>query len=190
MSEPIVSGGMTIDSRLDALERRLGSVEDVLAITRLVIAYGFATDTGNSAAAEKTWTADGVFDRGAGLDGGDGGALIAARLSRPEHLDLIRNGIVHFTGVPHVVVEGDRATATHYQQIIVPNETAEPIGLAAHGSSRGYRMHRVTANRWEFVRSNDGWRVQRRTLRLLDLEAGRDIIRNGLVNGHPDAERA
>ena len=167
--------------RLDRLERRLRDVEDVLLITKLVIEYGFATDTGNSEVAADIWATDGIFDRGLGLDGGDGGGSIAARLSRPEHLELIRRGIVHFTGVPHVVVDGDSAVATHYQQIIVPNETAEPVVVAAHGSSRGYWIHRVTANRWEFARPDGRWIVRRRTLRLLDIDAGRDIIRNGLA---------
>ena len=127
MSEPTRPDETATHDRLDQLERRLRNVEDVLLITRLVIAYGFATDTGNSEVAADIWAADGVFDRGSGLDGGDGGDSIAARLSRPEHLELIRRGIVHFTGVPHVVVDGDGAIATHYQQIIVPDETAEPV---------------------------------------------------------------
>ena len=29
-------------------------------------------------------------------------------------------------------------------------------------------MHRVAANRWEFVRTEEGWRIKRRTVRSLD----------------------
>ena len=37
-----------------------------------------------------------------------------------------------------------------------------------HGSSKGFRVHRMTANRWELVRTPQGWKIKRRTLRQLD----------------------
>jgi hypothetical protein len=40
--------------------------------------------------------------------------------------------------------------------------------VPGHGSTTGFRIHRVGANRWELRRGKDGWKVVRRTLRALD----------------------
>ena len=53
--------------------------------------------------------------------------------------------------------------------------------LPNHGSSRGFHVHRVSANRWEFVRTEEGWKISRRTLRPLDGTApARDILKRAL----------
>jgi hypothetical protein len=50
-----------------------------------------------------------------------------------------------------------------------------------HGASRGYHIHRVVTNRWELTRTPDGWKIKRRTSRLVDgSEASREILRGAL----------
>jgi hypothetical protein len=44
-----------------------------------------------------------------------------------------------------------------------------------------HRMFRLAANRWEFVRTADGWRVERRTNRVLGSEASLDVLRSALA---------
>ena len=58
--------------------------------------------------------------------------------------------------------------AISYLQIITPDREAAPREVSGHGSTTGFRIHRVGANRWELTRSKDGWKVVRRTLRPLD----------------------
>ena len=59
--------------------------------------------------------------------------------------------------------------------------TAEPVEVPGHGTSRGYRAHRVGANRWELKRTAQGWKIKRRTLRPLDgSEPARELLRTAL----------
>ena len=70
--------------------------------------------------------------------------------------------------MPRVEVDGDSAVAISYLQIITPDRQAAPREVPGHGSTTGFRIHRVGANRWELRRGKDGWKVVRRTLRALD----------------------
>jgi len=50
-----------------------------------------------------------------------------------------------------------------------------------HGASRGYHIHRVVTNRWELKRTAAGWKIKRRTIRLVDGSDGsREILRGAL----------
>jgi hypothetical protein len=70
--------------------------------------------------------------------------------------------------LPQVEVNGDTAVAISYLQIITPDRQAPPRDVSGHGTSTGFRIHRVGANRWEFKREGNGWKITRRTLRPLD----------------------
>ena len=70
---------------------------------------------------------------------------------------------------------------TSYLQILTPHPTAEPHEVPNHGVSKGFRIHRVAANRWELVRTAAGWKIKRRTVRTLDgSEPAREILRGAL----------
>ena len=64
-----------------------------------------------------------------------------------------------------------------------PALATQPLG-GARGTletSRGFHVHRVSANRWEFVRTEEGWKIKRRTLRPLDgTEPARKILSGAL----------
>jgi hypothetical protein len=52
-----------------------------------------------------------------------------------------------------------------------------------HGVSKGFRIHRVGANRWDLVRTDAGWKIKRRTLRSLDgSEPARELLRGALAS--------
>ena len=51
-----------IDDRLAALERRIGLLEDQVAIYQLMAAYGPAADSGSTERATSLWAEDGVYD--------------------------------------------------------------------------------------------------------------------------------
>jgi len=86
------------------------------------------------------------------------------------------------------MLDGDEAVVTSYLQILAPHPSAEPIEVPNHGVSKGFRIHRVAANRWELVRTPAGWKIKRRTLRPLDgSQEARQILRRALAAFEPRA---
>ena len=151
----------------DSLEDRLRAVEDKLAIFHLIASHPPAADTGTDRYYRDAFVADGEMDLGGGK-GARGNATIGALVKTPEHQAAIAGGLCHFAGLPRVEVDGDTAVAISYLQIITPDRQAAPREVPGHGSTTGFRIHRVGANRWELRRGKDGWKVVRRTLRPLD----------------------
>ena len=163
------------------LEDRLRAVEDTLAIYHLIASHPPAADTGTDRYYRDAFTADGVIDLGGGK-GANGKEAVAAVVKTPGHLAAIAGGLAHFAGLPHIVLDGDEAVVTSYLQILAPHPTAEPVEVPNHGSSRGYRVHRVAANRWELVRTGAGWKIKRRTVRSLDgTEPARELLRQAVA---------
>jgi len=151
----------------DSLEDRVRAVEDKLAIFHLIASHPPAADTGTDRYYRDAFAADGEMDLGGGK-GARGNATIGALVKTPEHQAAIAGGLCHFAGLPRVEVDGDSAVAISYLQIITPDRQAAPREVSGHGSTTGFRIHRVGANRWELKRGKDGWKVVRRTLRPLD----------------------
>ena len=163
------------------LEQRIRAVEDRLEIYNLIAGHPPSADTGAVYYAEAVYTDDGVFDRGPDLSGASGNKAIAASLKSAGHQAAIAGGLAHFTGLPHIELDGDRAVVTSYLQILAPHKSGASIDVPNHGSSRGYHIHRVVTNRWELVRAAAGWKIKRRTIRLVDgSEPSREILRGAL----------
>jgi hypothetical protein len=165
----------------DGLERRIRAIEDRLTIYNLIASHPPSADTGAAAYAETVYTEDGVFDRGADLSGATGNKALGALLESDGHRAAIAGGLAHFTGLPHVTLDGDTATVISYLQILTPKTSGEPVEVPNHGASRGYHIHRVVTNRWDLVRTASGWKIKRRTIRLVDgSEPSREILRAAL----------
>jgi len=170
-----------MDQPIGTLEQRIKAIEDRLEIYNLIASHPPSADTGADYYAEATYTEDGVFDRGPNLSGGSGNKAIAANLKSPSHQAAIAGGLAHFTGLPYIALDGDHAVVTSYLQILTPNKSGEAIEVPNHGASRGYHIHRVVTNRWELVRTADGWKIKRRSIRLVDgSEPSREILRQAL----------
>jgi hypothetical protein len=163
------------------VEQRLRAIEDRLEIYNLIASHPPSADTGAAAYTEFVYAEDGVFDRGPDLSGATGNKAIAAGLKSEGHQAAIAGGIAHFTGLPHIALDGDTAIVTSYLQILTPRKTGEPVVVPNHGASQGYHIHRVVTNRWELARTPSGWKIKRRTLRLVDgSEPAREILRGAL----------
>ncbi len=163
------------------LEQRLRLIEDRLEIYNLIASHPPSADTGAGDYTASVWTEDGVFDRGVEFARPTGRAAIASGSSNPEHHRAIEQGIAHFAGLPYVRIAGDTAFAISYLQILVPDRVGPHFEVANHGSSRGFHVHRVSANRWDFVRTGEGWKIKRRTLRPLDgTQPAREILAGAL----------
>src|ERR1700722_15134442 len=163
------------------LEQRIRAIQDPLEIYNLIAGHPPSADTGADYYAEAVYTEDGVFDRGPDLSGATGNKAIAASLKSAGHQAAIAGGLAHFTGLPHIALDGDAATVTSYLQILTPNKSGESVEVPNHGSSRGYHIHRVVTNRWELARTAAGWKIKRRTIRPVDgSEPSREILRGAL----------
>jgi SnoaL-like domain len=147
-----------LEDTVRALAERIKRLEDQQAIYRLVSSYGPAMDTGSGPECGSLWADDGVYE----YDGSraHGPAGVAAMAEAEYQAELIREGCAHVMAMPLVELDGDTAVATCYSRVY------------RHGDD-GYWVWRVSANRWELVRTPDGWRVKRRINRTL--------------NGQPDA---
>ncbi len=164
-----------------SLERRIRAIEDRLEIYNLIAGHPPSADTGAGAYAEAVYTEDGVFDRGPGLPGAAGNKAMAALLQSDAHRAAIAGGLAHFTGLPHVALDGDAAVVISYLQILTPNKSGAAVEVPNHGASRGYHIHRVVTNRWELKRTASGSKIKRRTIRLVDGSDGsREILRGAL----------
>jgi hypothetical protein len=166
----------------NSLECRIRAIEDRLEIYNLIASHPPSADTGAATYAEAVYTEDGVFDRGPTLSGAAGNKAIGANLTSAAHQAAIAGGLAHFTGLPHVTLAGDTATVISYLQILTPKKSGEAVEVPNHGASFGYHIHRVVTNRWDLVRTSSGWKIKRRSLRLVDgSEPSRELLRGALA---------
>jgi len=149
------------ETRLAALEAKVRVLEDTLELRDIMDRYGPAVDSGDADAAAELFADDSVYDaEGAPpMLGGDG---VRAMVQGPNHQSLLPNS-AHTIGPAMLRVEGDRATATGYSRVYL-----------REGDS--FRLWRVAANRWEFERRGDTWKVSKRTNRLLGTQDAHDIL--------------
>jgi hypothetical protein len=162
--------GMAVD--LGELAARLRSVEDELAIQRVILSYGPAADAGLAERAGALWADDGEYDWDATRRPLGGPDAVARMLEGDGHQSLIAHGVAHFAGPPLIELDGDRATALSYSFV-----------LRRDDDQRVY-VWRLGAARWEFTRVDGSWRIQRRTHRQLDeTGAGRELFGDTLRAG-------
>ncbi|HXQ50081.1 MAG TPA: nuclear transport factor 2 family protein [Stellaceae bacterium] len=162
-----------------SLEDRIREIEDRLEIYNLIASHPPGADTGSEDWIKTYWVEDGVMDLGGKAN--HGRTDIAAGVKMPEHQAAIAAGICHFAGLPRIELNGDTAVVTSYLQILVPQTQGEPVTVPNHGTSKGFRAHRVGSNRWDLVRTKDGWKVKHRVSRPLDgSEPARKILRQAL----------
>ena len=134
-------------------------MSDVEVITQVIAAYGPAVDCGDAEAAAGLFTEEGWYDVAGRRY--EGRAQIAAMVNGSAHQGLLQEGVAHVMGLPRVTVDGDRAVAVNHSVVL-----------------RAGAVWRMAANRWELVRTSEGWRVASRTNRLLDGSAdARDLLR-------------
>lgn len=145
------------EDRLDALERRLRLVEDQLAVTQVVLAYGPSVDSGSADAVAGLWTEDGSYEFQPDVPALAGRDELADMVRSVPHQAHLHRGCAHVLTAPHVHVDGDTAIATCYSLMhhFVPS-----TGI--------FQVSRVSSNRWDLKRTAEGWRVVTRTNRLLD----------------------
>jgi hypothetical protein len=162
------------------IEDRLRAIEDRLEIYNLIASHPPSADTGGDYYTRLAYVEAGELDLGRGAPV-TGNEAIAAITKTAAHQDAIAGGLAHFAGLPRIDIDGDRATVISYLQILTPHPTAAPHEVPNHGVSKGFRIHRVAANRWELERTPEGWKIRRRSVRTIDgTEPPREILRGAL----------
>jgi len=157
------------EDRLAELEKRIGALEDQIAIYQLLMTYGPSADSGSDDVVLAIHHPDAEYDSGLEVFRGcDGiGDMIA---SLPLHREIMAGGSAHLATMPVVHVDGDRATALCHGQLLRFDKEAD-----------AFRIWRATAVRLEFRRTGDGWKIYRRANRLLDGSDGsHEHFRDGL----------
>ncbi|WP_010539693.1 nuclear transport factor 2 family protein [Dietzia alimentaria] len=158
------------EARISDTLTRLDAAQDELAVLRILAAYSPRVDSGDAEGVAELWTEDGVYDVDTGVLEGHRG--LTEMVLGDAHQGLIAHGCGHVPSLPLVLIDGDRAVATGYTQLVV------------RSSKPGrYTVLRVTASRWELERrgSTDapdrGWRVVLRTARAVtDDGEGRALL--------------
>lgn len=159
------------EDRLAALEQRLQLLEDTHEITQLVAAYGPLVDGGEPDLVAELWTDDGVYDVDEiTMTGRD---EIRAMVRSKNHQGWIKGGCAHFLGPAKVTVDGDEAVAVCHSLMIVNRG-------GAFEEAPEFVVRRATAHHLELTRTDEGWRVAKRTSRVLD---GREEAPALLVKG-------
>ncbi len=170
-----------IEERVRKLEARIAELEDQVQIYQVMSSYGPLVDSGDAEGTAALWVEDGLYDWGGGATPGPDGtvkegaegaafsqAAVADMVRGPYHQQIIHEGAGHVIGLPHVVLKGDAAVATSYSRLY-------------RRDGDNFRVWRVGANRWEFVRTPDGWRIKRRINRVLNGgEEPRALLRSGI----------
>ncbi|ASR36311.1 hypothetical protein BAY61_16305 [Prauserella marina] len=161
------------ENRLAALERRLREAEDRLALLHIVASYGPAVDSGSAEVVAAMWTEDGSYDSDPAVF--EGRREIAAMVLGTRHQGLIGSGAAHLLGIPHIALDGDEAVVTTSQLVLRDKD------------GQGFRVARTGVNRWEFVRTSEGWKVRDRVNRQLDGGARGRALAASAVDPAPES---
>ena len=144
---------MSLEERVAALESRLRSAEDHLAILRVLNTYGRCVDTARGRDAADLWADDGFLDVvGMPRKYVDD---IAAALGGTEQQSMNSHGCMHFVNSPKITIAGDSAEAVTYNLVV----------LHYQGS---FNIWRAAVNHWVFTRTAEGWKVKERYSSAVD----------------------
>lgn len=142
---------------------RIRALEDRDAIRDLIAGYGPLADSGDAEGIAALWVEDGAYAVG-GMWEARGHEAIADLIRGPIHQQLMADGCAHLLGPVAIHLDGDHAIARGH-------------GVLLRRQGDANEIFRMSANRWELVRTADGWRVLRRDNALLDgTEAARVLL--------------
>ncbi|MCV7159951.1 nuclear transport factor 2 family protein [Mycolicibacterium brisbanense] len=166
-------------------------LEDERAIARLIASYGPAVDCANADGAASLWAEDGSYD----VEGWrmTSSSDIRAMVSSAPHGELVAAGCCHFLGPAVVTVAGDTAVALCESLVVLRRPQPLPDSQFPHqawqASAQEYLVWRAAANHFELQRREEGWRITKRTSRMLDgRPAGHRLLIAGATGASLGAE--
>jgi SnoaL-like domain len=154
-----------LEERVLLLERTVRHLSDQLELLQLTASYAPGVDSVSAERTAELWVEDGIYDTDAGKFFGR--KQIIEMVNGTLHRSVLAKGAAHVVSMPRITVTGDTAVGVCHSRLYVRD-------------GDGFRQWRVAANRWEFVRTPEGWRIQRRINRLLDgSEEARALLATG-----------
>ena len=162
-----------------SIEERLRAIEDRLEILDLLAGSALSSDVASETYWQSMFAHNAVMDRGGdqGLESRD---QIMDIVRSPSQAGAIESGMAHAAALPHIRIEGDRAVATGYLQVLVLDPNSPEVNLPGKGSRKALVSYHLTVNRWEFERTEEGWQVARRVIRPIATEEARQLLRRGI----------
>lgn len=161
------------------LEMRLQLIEDKLAILNILAGSPLSSDVASESYWESMFAHDAVMDRG-GTHGLESRAEIMDIVRGADQASAIESGMAHVAALPHIRIDGDRAVATGYLQVLVVDPDSPQVNLAGKGSRKALATYHLTVNRWEFARTDQGWQVTKRVVRAIATPDGRCLLNRGI----------
>lgn len=167
-------------SDADKLLKRITAAEDKLEILTLLAGSAFSSDVASELFWKKMFTDDAVFDRGGGWPQDKGQHAILTIINSPDQREAINYGMTHLAMLPQITLKGDSAIATGCLLIVIPDTTASHVKLPGKGVSPGFSIYQLTVNRWELVRTTEGWKVNKRTVRPITSNDSRGFLKQAI----------
>jgi SnoaL-like domain len=158
---------------------RITAAEDKLEILTLLAGSAFSSDVASESYWKKMFTPDAVFDRGQGRQD-KGIAEILKIVNAPDQHEAIKYGMTHLAMLPHITLKGDSAIATGYLLIVMPDTAASHVNLPGKGFSPGFSIYQLTVNRWQLLRTTEGWKVTQRTVRPITNNDSHNILKQAI----------
>jgi len=149
---------LEIERKLVELERKLARVTDELELTRITASIAPSVDSLSADIAARLWTEDGVYDV-PGVGCWTGHDELRAFFSGEQLRAALSKGAAHVLSSPRIVIDGNIAAGTCYS-------------FLCRKSEKGVEVLRLAANRIEFRRTNEGWRISKRTVLDIDGSEG------------------
>jgi hypothetical protein len=163
-------------------EARLRAIEDRLDILNLLAGSALSSDVASEGYWQAMFADDAVMDRGANR-GEESREQIMEIVRGSSQAAAIESGMAHAMAMPHIRIDGDRAVATGYLQVLVLDSNSPEVRLPGKDVRKALVTYHLTVNRWELARTA-GWRVTRRVIRPIATDDARQMLRNGIEGGN------
>jgi len=162
------------------LDARLRALEDRAAILDLLAGLAHSADIASESYWRDAFGDDAILDAGRGGAPDRGHAAILGIIGGAGQRTATQAGMAHLAALPHVSLDGDRATATGYLLVVVPDAHAPVVVLPGKGPSLPLSIYHLTVNRWELMRTPAGWKIVRRVIRPVGTDEARRILAEGI----------
>jgi ketosteroid isomerase-like protein len=174
MTRPTDPSDRRADQRIADLERRVRELEDEREVHHVLIAYGFAVDSGDASGTAALYSVDArtVIDHTIEIHGAAG---MHEMVLGPHHQAIIP-GAAHVMGPVSIAVEGATAVAVGYATTFT--RTDDAVGV-----------WRQSVNRWRLTRQADGWHISERDSRSLTDPTAGELLRQGLPTRSTERDR-
>lgn len=151
---------------------RITAIEDRLAIYNLIASHPPIIDSLDMVRMKEMFSCEGILDRGYDFEK----SKIHDTPDTPDErlVSAINDSsLLHLNTQPFFVsLKDNSAIVISYVAAVVSEPFSPPFLVPMHGESCGYRLFRITSNRWDLSKENGKWKILKRT--LLSLGKGGD----------------